>query len=52
MAAAGKFGLVCELAGFDEVNESDSEGHHLGDAGKPTMGLRFLFAAVSVRCGC
>ena len=29
-----QFGLVCNLAGFDEVVKADSKSHHLGDTAK------------------
>lgn len=45
MPDAGKLGLVFNLTGFDEVVETDGEGHHLRDAGEPTLGLRFLIVA-------
>ena len=47
MPDAGKLGLVFNLARFDEVIEADGEGHHLGDAGKSPMGLRFLVAVIA-----
>ena len=35
-----QFGLVCNLAGFDEVVKADSKSHHLGDAGEPAKWRR------------